>query len=328
MQHKGESECALYPGVTDEGCTFEKAPNAMGFNGSGLSSIDYARGALKEGLLFEERTGTNPLAFGHIGSTDTHLGTPGLVAERGHPGHGGAGKPGNTVLEVPGLPDIPELNPGGLAVVWAEENSRDAIFAAMQRRETYATSGTRPALRLFAGWDFPASVCERDDVAAAGYAGGVPMGGVLSPRPSGGAAPTLLVTAARDPHENGGDLERIEIVKGWVEGGEAREAVFTVAGGDRPTEVDLATCLPTGQAYKTLCSVWRDPDFAPEQRAFYYARLREALSCRWTQWACVDAGVSCQDDEPDVPGYEPCCEETVARTIQERAWSSPVWYRP
>jgi len=328
MQHKGESECALYPGVTDEGCTFEKAPNAMGFTGGGLDAIDYARGALKRGLLFEEANGQNPLAFGQIGSTDTHLGTPGLVAERGHPGHGGAGKPGNTVLEAPGLSDLAELNPGGLAVVWAEENSRDAIFAAMRRRETYATSGTRPTLRLFAGWDFPDAICDEPDVAAAGYASGVPMGGVLPSRPSATSAPTIVVSAARDPHENGGDLERVEIVKGWVEDGEAREAVFTVAGGDRATDVDLATCQPRGDAYKTLCQAWRDPEFAPEQRAFYYARLREAPSCRWTQWACVDAGVTCEGETPSAAGYEACCAETAKRTIQERAWSSPVWYRP
>jgi hypothetical protein len=329
VQHKGESECALYPGVNDEGCSFEKAPNNMSIGaGDAFAEINFARGALKKGLVLAENYNINPLAFGQIGSTDTHLGTPGLVAERGHPGHGGAGKPGNTVFDDPGLPDIATLNPGGLAVVWAEENTRDAIFAAMYRKETYATSGTRPELRLFGGWEFGANTCASVDIAAVGYAGGVPMGGDLPARPDGAGAPRFLVAASRDPHTNGGDLERIEIVKGWVEDGEAHEDVLTVVGGDTDTSVDLATCAATGAAHKSLCTVWSDPDFDAGQRAFYYARLREAPSCRWTQWACIDAGVSCEDASTIRDGYEYCCEDEVAKTIQERAWSSPIWYQP
>jgi hypothetical protein len=328
MQHKGESECALYPGVNDEGCAFEKAPNPYGQGDQTLAAVDFTRDALKRGLALEQTLGENPLAFGQIGSTDTHLGTPGLVAERGFPGHGGAGKPGDSVFDAPGLPDVATLNPGGLAVVWAEENTRDAIFAAMQRRETYATSGTRPTLRVFGGWDFEPALCGEVDLATQGYARGVPMGGDLPPRPEGAGAPRFVLAASRDPHPNGGDLERIEIVKGWLEDGALHETVLTVVGGDIDADVDLATCTPTGQGHDALCNVWSDPDFDPAEPAVYYARLREAPSCRWTQWACLDAGVSCDDPTTMREGFEYCCGDELPRTIQERAWSSPIWYTP
>ena len=325
MQHKGESECALFPGVTDEGCGFEKATNHMG--AIAPIPMDYSRNALAHGLELEAELGVNPLAFGQIGSTDTHLGTPGLVAERGHPGHGGAGLPGNEVFDTPGPPDVLALNPGGLAVAWAEENTRDAVFSAFERRETYATSGTRPSLRLFGGWDFEPGICDAASLAAEGYARGVPMGGNLSAPPPGASAPTFVVAAARDAHERGADLDRIEIVKGWVEDGATREIVLTAVGGDLEAGVDTATCERTGNGRPSLCAVWTDPDFDADERAFYYARLREVPSCRWTQWACVDARVDC--DANDVPaGYEYCCTEEIPRTIQERAWSSPIWYSP
>ena len=327
IQHKGESECALYPGVNDEGCSFEKAPNPFGANGA-AEAVNFSRDALKRGLALESSLGVNPFAFGQIGSTDTHLGTPGLVAERGHPGHGGAGKPGNTVFDEPGLPDIATMNPGGLAVVWAEENSRDAIYSGMDRRETYATSGTRPELRLFGGWDFEPALCDDPELAAKGYAQGVPMGSDLLARPEGAGSPRFVVAATRDPHPNGGDLDQIEIVKGWVEDGETKEIVLTVAGGETGADVDTSTCEPTGPGRKNLCTVWTDPAFNPEQPAFYYARLRETPSCRWTQWACIDTGIYCDDPPTMREGYEYCCEDEIAKSIQERAWSSPIWYRP
>ncbi|MGH0034272.1 MAG: DUF3604 domain-containing protein [Myxococcota bacterium] len=330
VQHKGESECAAYPGVSDEECGFEKAPNPFGF-GQGDPApdpMDFTRGALERGLELEGELGINPLAFGQIGSTDTHLGTPGLVAERGHPGHGGAGRPGNTVFESPGPPDLLTLNPGGLAAVWAEENTRDSIFDAMRRREAYATSGTRPVLRFFGGWSYDASACDSPELAAVGYAGGVPMGGNLPAAPEGAAAPTFLVAALRDPHPNGGDLDQIEIVKGWVEDGETRESVVRVVGGDARVDVDPATCAVRGRAAKSLCEVWSDPDFDPGEPAFYYARLREVPSCRWTQWACIDEGIRCDDPSGVREGWEYCCSDELPRTIQERAWSSPIWYGP
>jgi hypothetical protein len=330
MQHKGESECALVPGVTDEGCGFEKAPNTHGYgSGAGkLVAVNFARDALKRGLALESDLGSNPLKFGLIGSTDTHLGTPGLVVERGFGGHGGAGKPGTEALDG-GFPDVTSLNPGGLAVLWAEENTRDSLYAAMMRKEAYATSGTRPVLRFFGGWDLPDDACDGSNLVEAGYAKGVPMGGDLPARQSDSStAPTFLVRGHRDPHPNGGDLERIEIVKGWVEDGEQREAVLTVAGGPNGSGVDLATCERTGQGPTELCASWQDPNFDPETPAFYYARLLENPSCRWTQWACIDAGVRCDDPATIKDGFEACCTDELAPSIQERAWSSPIWYTP
>ncbi len=327
MQHKGESECAMTPGQTDEGCGFEKARDHQNpFASEAPNEIDFVRTALKRGLVLAPSLGTNPFAFGLIGSTDTHIGTPGLVAERGFQGHGGAGKPGNQALE-PGLPELASLNPGGLAVLWAEENSRDALFEALLRKEAYATSGTRPELRFFGGWNYAEDACD-GDVAKTGYAGGVPMGGNLPARPDSAGAPRFLVSAVRDAHPSGGDLERIEIVKGWREKGVAKEAVLTVAGGDRKADVDLATCEPRGKGHGQLCRVWTDPDFDPAEPAFYYVRLRENPSCRWSQWACVDAGVRCEDPSTIAEGYEACCSGEVPPTIQERAWSSPIWYQP
>jgi len=328
IQHKGESECALYPGLNDEGCRFEKAPNDMAISTEEVQAVNYTRDALKRGLALGERLGTNPLAFGQIGSTDTHIGTPGLVAERGHPGHGGAGKPGNTVFDEPGLPDIATLNPGGLAVVWAEENTRDAIFEGMKRREAYATSGTRPTLRLFGGWGFDEATCAASDLAKTGYAEGVPMGSDLRPAPDAATAPRLLIAAGRDPHANGGDLERLEVVKGWTRQGATHEQVYTVSGGDVDASVDVSTCESVGEGHKALCQVWQDPDFDPEVPAFYYVRLREVPSCRWTQWACVDAKVDCEAAAGAPEGFEFCCGDEIPKTLQERAWSSPIWYRP
>ena len=331
MQHKGESECALVPGVTDEGCGFEKVHNVSRIElvegPPEFRAVNFARDALKRGLGLERALGVNPLRFGVIGSTDTHLGTPGLVRESNFSGHGGAGKPNRDEI-APGLPEFIGLNPGGLAVIWAEENSRDALFAGMRRREAYATSGTRPELRLFGGWDFAADDCTAEDLAARGYERGVPMGGELRPRPTPQSQPTLLVAATRDPDPALAGLERIEIVKGWLEDGEAREKVITVAGGDRRTSVDLDTCERKGEAHAQLCTVFVDPDFDPSERAFYYARVREAESCRWSQYACNAGGVDCADPSTVTEGFEACCAEDHARTIQERAWSSPIWYRP
>jgi hypothetical protein len=329
MQHKGESECALVPGVTDEGCAFEKAPNThrRPFSSAEPEAVNFARDALKRGLALEEQLGDNPLKFGLIGSTDTHLGTPGLVMERGFQGHGGAGKPGTQAL-AGGFSDVTSLNPGGLAVLWAEQNTRDALFEAMLRKEAYGTSGTRPALRFFGGWEIDTNACANGDPAEIGYAQGVPMGGDLPASNHSSQGPTFLVAASRDPHPNGADLQRIQIIKGWVEDGSQHERVLNVAGGPNGAEVDLSSCERRGAGRTTLCSVWQDPDFDPNLPAFYYARLLENPSCRWTQWTCVDAGVRCDEPETIGAGFEACCSSELPKTIQERAWSSPIWYTP
>jgi hypothetical protein len=180
-----------------------------------------------------------------------------------------------------------ESNGGGLAFVWAEENTRDAIFDALRRREVYATSGTRPVLRLFGGWDIPTDACDMQNLIEVADQNGVPMGGTLPALPEGESpSPKFFISALQDPGSEGAPgtpLERIQVVKGWVDdNGEAQEKVFDVAGGDRPASVNLNTCATSGEGYATLCTVWTDPEFDPAQRAFYYARILENPVCRWS----------------------------------------------
>jgi hypothetical protein len=339
MQHKGDSECLLGQDTTDEACDFEKLPydNFIGvtrFAATGQAAPGHrasmVREALKQGLRLEQQLGVNPLRYGIIASTDTHLGTPGLADEDQAVGHGGAG-----ISPIggapPRLPDNVEFNPGGLAVLWAEENSRDALFAAMQRREAYGTSGTRPIVRFFGGWDYEPDLCTAPDFAARGYAGGVPMGGELRPSPGGVPGPAFALWALQDPGSAdapGTPLQRVQIVKGWLEKGEAREKVYEVAGGDNGATVDLASCETHGEGAASLCTLWRDPDFDPKERAFYYARVLENPTCRWSQRLCVDAGVDCAQPETYLPGFAGCCLPTHRPTVQERAWTSPIWYSP
>lgn len=344
MQHKGDSECL--PGASnDELCGFEKlAYNSFAgvasvadqdiTDAAGISQVPdltpdpraFVRGALKKGVKLESELGVNPLKYGIIASTDTHLGTPGLVAEDDAKGHGGAG-----ARNVRGLPDDLEFNPGGLAVVWAEENSRDSIFAAMQRRETYGTSGTRPIVRFFGGWGLEEDLCKGEDFASKGYAQGVPMGGDLPNRSKKDGDPRFAVWALQDPGTDGAPgtpLQRIQVVKGWVEDGEMKEKVIDVAGGKNRASVDPNTCEQKGDGASQLCSVWRDRDFEPDQNAFYYARVVENPTCRWSQHLCVDAGVDCKDPTTITPGFEACCRADHQPVIQERAWTSPIWYKP
>jgi len=339
MQHKGDSECLLGGDTVDEACAFEKLDydsfaGVRRIGGLVPGNVNppkrsaMVREALKKGLREEEKLGVNPFKYGIIASTDTHLGTPGLAMEYASKGHGGAGMNASTALPI-GLPDNIEFNPGGLAVVWAEENTRDAIFDGMLRRETYGTSGTRPTLRFFGGWAYPESLCDASDLAAQGYAGGVPMGGDLPARSA--EAPVFVVSALRDvgaPGHPGTPLDRVQIVKGWIEDGEAREKVVDVAGGKGDGRVDTNTCETSGSGAQRLCTVWQDEDFDADQSAFYYARVLENPTCRWSQQLCVDAGVKCGDPETVAPGYGPCCEEGHRPVVQERAWSSPIWYRP
>ncbi len=340
-QHKGSSECfnglSGIVGASDEQCEFEKrrydnpADCGDGVGGGGtitlgcVSRRDFVRGALLEGLKEQERIGVNPLRLGLIASTDTHNGTPGAVAEDGWLGHRGTddGTPDTRLGEGQFYLGGWRFSPGGLVGVWAEENSRPALFDAMRRRETFATSGPRISVRLFGGFGLSPSLCTTPTLLEDAYAQGVPMGGLLGPS-AGAAAPSFVVSALADPgtpSRPGTPLQRIQIVKGWLENGVAHQQVYDVAGNPaNGATVDEATCTQTGPGDASLCSVWTDPDFAADQHAFYYARVIENPSCRWHAYGCnalppMDRPASCSD--PNVP-----------RTVQERAWTSPIWYEP
>jgi hypothetical protein len=330
FQHKGSSECLPEMGA-DELCNFEQSPyntlasTTLGGTPDKLVARDFVRDALAQGLLLKQALGENPFQYGFVASTDTHVGTAGAVEERRFAGHGGAGA--SARLARPGLVDSAWFNPGGLAGLWAEQNSRGALFDAMNRREAFGTSGPRIVLRLFGGFDLPADLCAAQDFAQQGYARGVPMGGELH----GDAttrAPSFAVWSLRDPgtaSAKGVPLQRIQIVKGWIEQGQVRYAIHDVAGQPNTADVDLTTCEPRGQGADELCSVWTDPTFDPAQHAFYYARVLENPSCRWQTRACLAEKVDCAAPPA---GFEPCCDDSAPRTQQERAWSSPIFYGP
>lgn len=357
VQHKGASECdsRLPAWSEDEYCDFELLGYDR-FGGKNTGALQFAkwdwlrpllgrdaipatsppteanflRYALEKGLQQQAELGVNSFKFGLIGSTDTHIAAPGLTMEKNHPGHGGAGSGARDGVPT-GLPDELEYNPGGLAVLYAEENSRDALFAAMQRREAYATSGTRPTLRFFGGWDYPDTLCEAGDMVAQGYAGGVPMGADLPPASATGSGPRFLISASMDNGTRdypGSPLQRIQLIKGWYENGELHEQVLDVAGSDNDASVDINTCEQSGAGHSQLCSVWQDPNFNPDAQAFYYTRVLENPSCRWSQRLCADAGVRCDDPQRIPVGMENCCAPQHQKVIQERAWSSPIWYIP
>ncbi|MFN2424879.1 MAG: DUF3604 domain-containing protein [Candidatus Binatia bacterium] len=296
-QVKGESECrAGVVGTTDELCNFENNTTANIISGklanhSDFSQYAYARGALKRGLSLERQLGVNPFALGFIGSTDTHNGIPGAVSEVDYGGIGSTGVADSSpafILADATQPSKVEQNPGGLAVVWAEENSRDALFAAMRRRETYSTSGTRPILRVFGGRP-PLDLCENVDLdfVEEGYDKGVPMGGDIGPV-FGKRSPRFAIQALKDPGGLSTPLQRAQIIKGWIDDkGFTHETVYEVAGNpDNGAGVNLDTCAETGTGFDSLCAVWEDPDFDPTENAFYYVRVVENPVCRWHKRLC------------------------------------------
>jgi hypothetical protein len=373
-QNKGSSECRWDPrfreGVdtTDELCSFElldttslTAASGVGTTGgagaalppSAFNERAFVRNVWKDGLeLAEEQfDGVNPFKMGVVASSDSHNGTMGWHPENERfPGHLGI----NDAIPVQ-RPSTIQNSSGGHSVAWAEENSRDAIFEALKRKETYGTSGTRIVLRFFGGWSFDRSLCGKDFVPT-GYAAGVPMGGDLKPRPSGASGPRFIVAAWWDDFVRT-PLEQIQIIKGWYDAasGETREAVVKVVGHRGPP-IDpqrrvTDTCEPKGRGSEALCTVWEDDHFDPTQRAFYYARALEVPVCRYsTLWCQKTFGLNpldprqCNDALARLrAGNEierlraeyaaSCCSNQttapiVQPVIQERAWSSPIWYTP
>ena len=322
----------------DELCDFEQLPYDK-FSGKFSSwakeapSADdgYLREVLRDGLREQKRIGVNPFKWGFVGSTDTHLGLPGAVDEKNFLGHGGAGTPAE--VGAVGLPDDLEFNPGGLAVLYAEQNTRDSLFAAMKRREAYGTSGPRIKVRFFGGWGYPANLCDSAEFVKHGYDNGVPMGGDLPARDVAAVteAPRFAVQAMQDPgvsNDPGTPLQRIQIIKGWVDSeGQSQESVFDVVGdANNGATVDLSNCKASGKGFQNLCTVWQDPSFDAMQNAYYYARVVENPSCRWSQYICSANKVDCANPDTIVEGLEACCSIEHRPTIQERAWTSPIWY--
>jgi hypothetical protein len=333
FQHKGASECmngvAGLEQADDPLCEVEQLRNGFDDCGEGVGQLgvvgqgcvsryDTARGALLAGLEEEERLGVNPFRLGLMASTDTHVATPGGVDEASFKGHLGNE---TTPLELLSAGDITAGivgNPGGLVGVWAEENSRHALFDAMRRRETFGTSGPRITVRLFAGGPFDASTCDAPDLVEQGYARGVPMGSVLV---APGGAPTLLAVAERDPSQAAGDLERLELVKGSLDaGGTWRIEVQPIASSQGGAGVDEATCARTGAGAARLCGAHVDATLAPGERAFYYVRVVETPSCRWSRRLCLSL--------PEAERPPSCTDPSVPTTTRELAWSSPVWVGP
>ena len=340
MQVKGESECR--PGMwnvlgEDELCDFEKiygvqkpmlddCEDSYGSGGSGgfgcQSRLDFVRYALIEGMVEEQRLGVNPYQFGFVGGTDTHNATPGATKEDQFQGccSDVDTTPAERLSDETGFARLPmrRRNPGGLMGVWAEENSRDSLFDAIQRREVFATSGNRIQPRFFAGHDLPDTLCD-GDIAKTGYQQGVPMGGVLE-MGSTGASPVFVAAASADPQ--GGLLQRLQIVKVWPEGEQIfHQQVHDIAGDkNNGATVDLQDCSVRGPGNGQLCATWRDPEFDPAQSAAYYLRVIENPSCRWTWHDCLTF--------PEDARPASCEDPAVDKIIQERAWSSPIWYSP
>jgi len=300
-QVKGDSECLDgVLGTNDELCGFEKLSRTTLIGPSNWNQpfepTAYARGALKLGLKIERNKGVNPFALGFVGATDTHNGTPGAVSEIDYGGIGWGGIADSEpafILAEQAPPSKIQSNPGGLSVVWAEENSRDALFAGMRRRETYSTSGTRPIVRVFAG-RVPLDLCSNTaNFVAEGYAKGVPMGGDIGPE-LGKKSPRFAIFAQKDPGtmaRPGTPLQHVQVVKGWIDTttGATSEQVYEVAGDpNNGAGVNEATCAETGPGTASLCTVWQDPHFDATQNAFYYVRVLENPVCRWSHRVCND----------------------------------------
>ena len=292
---------------------------------------EYAREALKRGLVIEKRLGTNPYKFGMIGSTDSHTSLATAQEDNFFGKHSGY-EPGPERMTHPffeseaGTLYAWQQVSSGLAAVWATENTREAIFDAIARKEIYGTTGSRMAVRFFGGWEFTEQDINNRQPAFAGYKKGVPMGGDLSNKPKDAKSPTFMVLALRDPI--GANLDRIQVIKGWLDDkGKTHEKVYDVAwSGERKLDakgklppvgntVDVKNANWTNTiGASELGTVWTDPDFDPKQKAFYYARVIEIPTPRWSTYDAFRYGVELPKGAPT--------------STQERAYTSPIWYVP
>ncbi len=327
-QIKGQSETHPLLSPNDEFANYEIMSYLLGNPEGRFDHIvgSFARQALKDGLTMQDTKGYNPYHFGIVGGSDSHNTAVPYRQDNFFGGH--ASLDGTIEGRMSGHLfaglDVRLENPAGVTGVWAEENTRASLFDGMQRKETFGTSGPHHTLRFFGGWEYPGDLVSQPDWVKAAYAGGVPMGADLPPARS--KAPTFAVWAVKDP--TSGNLDRIQIVKGWTKSGQSFEKIFDVvwAGDRKPdrwtgklppigstVDVENATYTNTIGAVE-LKTVWTDPEFDPTLHAFYYARMLEIPTPRWTTIQAHELGIA----PPDV----------VAATVQERAWSSPIWYTP
>lgn len=336
-QTKGDSETDPSVSPEDDFANFERWDKANIMNNHldtpEQQPFNYIRPTLTRGLKYEQTVGVNPFKFGLIGASDAHTGLSTADADNffgvmpeSEPGPNRISAPGRKISDTSKRPFTPvESVSGGMAAVWATENTRAAIFDAMRRREVYATTGPRITVRVFAGWDFKSSDLDRSDFAANGYAHGVPMGGDLSGAHKG-QIPTLLIQAAKDP--DGANLDRIQIIKGWLDpGGQTHEKIFDAAwsGKRKPDEkgklplvgntVDIANATYSNSiGAPVLEAAWKDPHFDPAERAYYYIRVIEIPTPRWSTYDAKRFGVKLPDSVP--------------ATLTQRAYTSPIWYTP
>ena len=339
-QIKGDGEAHPFLSPNDEFAdygTWDKSDIA-GFKPKEdwMLKYEYARSALQIGMQLEDKFGVNPYKFGMVGSTDAHTSLATTREENffGKASHlePEADRWKHTIIaSLAGDPNLSSYSyesiGAGLAAVWARENTREGLFNAMQKKETYATTGTRILVRFFGGWDYDQDEVFRPDVVSIGYRKGVPMGGDLTEQPADKKAPSFMVGAMKDAWS--GNLDRIQIIKGWIDGdGKRRERVYDVAvSNGRTIDADGRCTTPVGDTVDVedasylntigtaeLRAVWTDPDFDPEHRAFYYARVLEIPTPTWQAYDSKRFGVEMPD--------------TVQMKSQERAYTSPIWYTP
>jgi len=325
MQAKGNSEVISQFWINDDMAGFENATSLKNYAGRTPMKQNYVRWALIEGLKYEKELGGNPFKLGITGGTDNHNGAMSDVVENNFIGAHG---PSDNTPELRQTGEVPawvlakEENPGSITGVWATKNTRGAIYDGLYNREAFATSGTRIKVRFFAGEkNITSNPSSMEELVKDGYANGLPMGGTISKLTK---APTFSVYAQKDPE--GANLDRIQIIKGWVDAdGKHQEKIIEVTwSGDRKlnakgklpaientVNVENATYTNTVGA-ATLLSSWTDPNFDASINAMYYVRVLEIPTPRWSTYDAVKANLELMDDVP--------------ATIQERAWSSPIWY--
>ncbi len=324
MQIKGNSEVVPQFWPADEFADFENAESIQKFNERVFKKVNFVRYGLDRGLKYKEDLGVNPFKYGFVGGTDSHNGSPSNVEEDNWAvgGHGLADRnpEDRATRDMDGELTVADMSPGALAAVWATSNTREAIWDGMFAKETFATSGPRMKVRAFAGQGFQDAYDSYEAMVTDGYAKGVPMGGDYT----GNTAPQILVWAIKDPI--GPKLDRIQIIKGWVENGEMKDQVFNVvASGDRmnpdgtvdpiDAPINLETAeFNTEKGSTELMAVWTDPDFDPNQQAYYYTRVLQLPTARWNLYDEIRHGVEFPED--------------VKKQIVERAWGSPIWYEP